>query len=82
MGGDCCSQGTMVCSAINGTICVLSLTGAPNGSNSQCRVHLWNVYDVEDTTEDCYIIKKRAEVEDGMLKAIGQAVWIKNVEFL
>mmetsp|Transcript_3214 Transcript_3214/g.7164 ORF Transcript_3214/g.7164 Transcript_3214/m.7164 type:complete len:244 (+) Transcript_3214:272-1003(+) len=45
-------------------------------------VHLWNVYDVEDTTEDCYIIKKRAEVEDGMLKAIGQAVWIKNVEFL
>lgn len=43
---------------------------------------MWNVYDVEDTTEDCYIIKKRAEVEDGMLKAIGQAVWIKNVEFL
>ena len=43
---------------------------------------MWNVYDVEDMTDDCYIMKKRAEVEDGTLKAIGQAVWIKDVEFL
>ena len=55
-------------------------------------VHLWNVYDItlqqrqeedEDTRSSCTseeVRRIRRQIEQGEIKAIGQAVWIQNVE--
>ena len=53
-------------------------------------VHLWNVYDItlqqqgdgsgSSTSEEVRRIRK--QIEQGEIKAIGQAVWIQNVESL
>ena len=55
-------------------------------------VHLWNVYDItlqqrqeedEDTRSSCTseeVRRIRRQIEQGEIKAIGQAVWISNVE--
>jgi len=56
-------------------------------------VHLWNVYDITlqqqgEDDEDSRsskpeeVIRIRRQIEQGELKAIGQAVWISNVETL
>ena len=37
-------------------------------------VHLWNVYDVSESSD-----ANRAKIESGSIEAIGQAVWIRNV---
>jgi len=50
-------------------------------------VHLWNVYDItlqqreEDESSKSEEVRRiRRQIEQGEIKAIGQAVWIKNVE--
>lgn len=44
-------------------------------------VHLWNVYDVnEQDTENPESLRGR--IERGELDAIGQAVWVRHVEYL
>jgi len=51
-------------------------------------VHLWNVYDIslqqhEDESSTSEEVRRiRRQIEQGELKAIGQAVWISNVETL
>eukprot|EP00571_Detonula_confervacea_P010488 CAMPEP_0172304246 /NCGR_PEP_ID=MMETSP1058-20130122/5675_1 /TAXON_ID=83371 /ORGANISM="Detonula confervacea, Strain CCMP 353" /LENGTH=225 /DNA_ID=CAMNT_0013015387 /DNA_START=275 /DNA_END=952 /DNA_ORIENTATION=+ len=44
-------------------------------------VNLWNVYDIclEDMESPDFV---RARIEKGEIKAIGQAVWIRHVEYL
>lgn len=42
-------------------------------------VNLWNVYDIASDEE---IHETRLAIEKGDVKAIGQAVWIKHVDFL
>jgi len=46
-------------------------------------VNLWNVYDIdlEDIEENSILIIKK-KIEKGEIKAIGQAVWIRDVEYL
>lgn len=47
-------------------------------------VNLWNVYDVsaEDDVKGISEELIRAKIEEGEMKAIGQAVWIKHVDYL
>ncbi len=44
-------------------------------------VNLWNVYD-DTTFEGDSLDIARARIEQGEIKAIGQAVWIRHVEYL
>jgi len=50
-------------------------------------VHLWNVYDItlqqqeEDESSTSEEVRRiQRQIEQGEIKAIGQAVWIRNVE--
>ena len=51
-------------------------------------VHLWNVYDItlqqreqdEGSSTSEEVRRIRRQIEQGDIKAIGQAVWIRNVE--
>ena len=47
-------------------------------------VNLWNVYDVSAEDDVTGISEEliRAKIEEGEMKAIGQAVWIKHVDYL
>jgi len=42
-------------------------------------VNLWNVYDVNNSHD---LLSLRSSIKSGEIKAIGQAVWIKTVEYL